>query len=276
VRQTLDRLAEQSRPADAVIVCVSTREDAAGLELGRAKAEVICGERGSAHQRNAILRYAVTHDVVVFFDDDFVPAPDYLEALEQLHIAEADIAMATGVVLKDGIRGPGLSFAEADSIIARHASSKVETPHIVDVPNGYGCNMSVRMSVYRHHGLEFDERMPQYAWLEDVDFSQRLRSHGRIVKATALRGVHLGVKGGRQKGRRLGYSQIANPVYLSRKGTLAASRCLYLMSRNIAANAARSLHAEPWIDRRGRLVGNLIALGDLVLGRLEPGRSLEL
>ena len=40
--------------------------------------------------------------------------------------------------------------------------------------------------------------------------------------------------------------------------------------------ARASLRPEPWIDRRGRLAGNLRALRDLVTGRLAPGRILEL
>jgi hypothetical protein len=49
-----------------------------------------------------------------------------------------------------------------------------------------------------------------------------------------------------------------------------------LMSCNIAINLLRSLRAEPWVDRRGRLHGNARALTDLVLGRLDPRRILSL
>jgi hypothetical protein len=49
-----------------------------------------------------------------------------------------------------------------------------------------------------------------------------------------------------------------------------------IMWRNIAANLARSLYPEPWIDRRGRLKGNLLALVDVMRGRISPGRILQL
>jgi len=38
----------------------------------------------------------------------------------------------------------------------------------------------------------------------------------------------------------------------------------------------KSLRPEPWIDRPGRLRGNLIAIGDLLRGRLDPARIQDL
>jgi hypothetical protein len=49
-----------------------------------------------------------------------------------------------------------------------------------------------------------------------------------------------------------------------------------LMWRNIAANIARSFFPEPWVDRKGRLKGNLLALIDIARGRDSPGRILQL
>jgi hypothetical protein len=42
------------------------------------------------------------------------------------------------------------------------------------------------------------------------------------------------------------------------------------------ANLARSLYPEPWVDRKGRLKGNAMALMDLVIGRISPRRILQL
>ena len=83
--------------------------------------------------------------------------------------------------------------------------------------------MSVRLDLARRHRLTFDEQLPLYGWLEDVDFSRRVAGYGRVVKVSAARGVHLGVKAARQRGVQLGYSQVANPVYLMRKGTYAGA-----------------------------------------------------
>ena len=132
------------------------------------------------------------------------------------------------------------------------------------------------MDVVKKHNIRFDEAMPRYGWLEDVDFSRALAEHGRVVKDSAMVGVHLGTKVGRSRGVPLGYSQIANPVYLTRKGTMHTRRALRMILRNIAANAGNSPRPEPWVDRRGRLRGNLLGLRDLLLGRLSPSRILSL
>jgi GT2 family glycosyltransferase len=124
--------------------------------------------------------------------------------------------------------------------------------------------------------MEFDERLPLYAWLEDADFGARLRHRGRMGRVDALWGVHLGDKNGRERGRRLGYSQIANPIYLSRKGSLSWRFTLPLMARNLLANVARAARPEPHVDRVGRLAGNLVALWETLLGIAAPERAPRL
>jgi hypothetical protein len=78
------------------------------------------------------------------------------------------------------------------------------------------------------------------------------------------------------KGVHFGYSQIANPLYLIRKGTMPAWFGIELMLRNFAANTAKSLWPETYVDRRGRLYGNLVALGHMVTGRLAPEHIMKL
>jgi GT2 family glycosyltransferase len=136
--------------------------------------------------------------------------------------------------------------------------------------------MAVRTSAVQEGDVAFDEALPLYGWLEDVDFSRRLGRYGRIVRSEAARGVHLGVKSGRQSGVRLGYSQIANPLYLVRKGSLDRSRAFQQMGHNIAMNLVFSLRPEPYIDRWGRLRGNIKAIKDLLRGRLHPERALTI
>ena len=147
---------------------------------------------------------------------------------------------------------------------------------LVDFYGAYGCNMSFRLEPVRRQGILFDENLPLYGWQEDIDFSMRVRPYGRIMNAAALRGVHLGIKLGRTSGVRFGYSQIANPIYLIRKGSMSWRHASKLMWRNIAANMGRSLFPEPWVDRKGRLKGNLLALIDMLRGRISPGRILQL
>jgi GT2 family glycosyltransferase len=234
----------------------------------------IFAERGLTKQRNAILREGAIFDVIVFFDDDFLPQPTYLEKIEKIFAKHPDVAMVTGHVIADGIVGPGLKIEEAQQQLEADGRIDLEDEPLIDVYNGYGCNMAVRMGAVHQGHVDFDERLPLYGWLEDVDFSRRLGRWGRIVRSRAVRGVHMGVKSGRQSGVRLGYSQIANPLYLVRKGTFGGSRAIWQMGRNVGMNLVFSLRPEPYVDRSGRLRGNIRAIKDIVSGRLHPERVL--
>ncbi len=188
--------------------------------------------------------------------------------------ADPTIMVATGLVVADGIGGPGISPDAARSILAGRTTGAAG---VRPVFSGYGCNMAVRMAPVRDHGVVFDERLPLYSWQEDVDLSRRLAAFGTVVQIDAASGVHLGVKLGRGSGLRLGYSQVANPLYLAGKHLgYPFGRALAHIARNMAMNLTRAWWPEPYVDRRGRLRGNLLALRDLAAGRMAPERVLEL
>jgi hypothetical protein len=86
----------------------------------------------------------------------------------------------------------------------------------------------------------------------------------------------MGVKGGRVAGERLGYSQVVNPLYMLRKGTMSIGQVFGQMFRNISSNVAGALRPEPYIDRRGRLRGNLRGFADVLRGHLEPERAEDI
>jgi GT2 family glycosyltransferase len=274
MRETLREITRQTRPADSVIVCATKPADVEGAEETSPGALLLLAEPGLPRQRNAVIEAAADADILVFFDDDFLPDPAYLAAIEQHMVADPRIVVATGVVLADGIAGPGLAHDVGRAILARHIPS---TNGVSPTFSGYGCNMAVRLAPMRKHGLRFDERLPLYGWQEDVDLSRRLAAFGSVMQIKAACGVHLGVKLGRDSGVRLGYSQVANPLYLSAKRRgYPLRRAVSHVARNLAMNAARYTWPEPYVDRRGRLLGNILALRDLVTGRMVPERILEL
>jgi hypothetical protein len=272
LKETLAMLGRQTRKPDSVLIAPARPADLAGIDLVTQGCRHVIGPMGLCSQRNSILRELVhedVHDIVVFFDDDYFPCRDYLAAVERAFMEEPDIVMTTGAVIADGIKGPGISVVSGRALVERAEwVAKVVGPRIA-VYNGYGCNMAFRLAPIRR-GMCFDERLPQYGWLEDVDFSRRLAPYGRIVKLPDARGVHLGTKSGRAPGIRLGYSQIANPLYLVKKGTLTPGKAFLQMSRNFAMNCLRSFRPEAYIDRRGRLYGNLIGLVDAANRREYP------
>jgi glycosyltransferase involved in cell wall biosynthesis len=275
---TMRLLSRQTRPPDLLVICASDPRDVDNLELEKfpTPALVVTAPIGLPPQRNRILRETGDADVIVFFDDDFLPHATYLANLEALFAGNSSVAGATGFLLADGIGGPGLTVEEGLEILRSDEVGNRSDPGLTDYEGTYGCNMSFRLEPIRHSNLLFDENLPLYAWQEDMDFAMQLLPHGRLVKCATLRGVHLGVKTARTPGVRLGYSQIANPIYLVRKGTLPWKLAKRLMGRNFLANLVRSARPEPWVDRKGRLKGNLLALFDLVMGRLSPSRILEL
>jgi len=273
---TLAFVARQSRPPDELLVCPARPDDIDprcldGLPF---PARIVAGPIGSSAQRNVLIDAAAAADIIVFFDDDFLPAQDFLREAEVLFTRHADVVVATGSVLADGILGPGLTHAQGVEFLSR-AGANTGPASLLPTFNGYGCNMAVRLAPVRQHRYRFDERLPLYGWLEDVDFSRQLASHGRIVKAGRLRGVHLGTKAGRSPGKRLGYSQVANRIYIMRKGHMSPLQALQGNLKNIASNLAHSLTPEPWVDRRGRLAGNALALWDWLRGRVDPERILR-
>jgi GT2 family glycosyltransferase len=278
LRETLIELARQNRRADSVIVCGARGADVEGAAEAYPGTIVLLSEPGLPRQRNVVIDAAVEADIVVFFDDDFIPGQDYLAAVEQHMVRDPNIVVATGLVLADGIGGPGLTPAEGRAIVSRHdATAGTQSSGVRPTFSGYGCNMAVRIAPMRTHGLRFDERLPLYGWQEDVDLSRRLAEFGDVVRIDAARGVHLGIKSGRGSGVRLGYSQVANPLYLcgKRRG-YPFGRAVRHIGKNMAMNIVRAMWPEPYVDRRGRLHGNLLALRDLTLGRMVPERILDL
>jgi GT2 family glycosyltransferase len=275
-RDTVAALADQTRPPDGVVVIGVEPADVTDVETAPGPVEVILGPRGSCAQRNAGLdRITGRADLVLFLDDDFVPAPDYLEQVERLFATEPDVVGMTGRMIADGVRGPGFSLEEARALVA--ADRPPPLPATQPAEALYGCNMAFRLSAAGE--TRFDETLPLYGWQEDIDYSVRVCAQAgtsaRLVLLTAARGVHMGIKQGRTSGKRLGYSQVANPFYLVRKGTMPRRMALDLAARNVAANLLHSFRPEPWIDRRGRVRGNLMALADIIRGRADPRRILE-
>jgi len=282
----IKRLQEQSRKPDHVVISVVSKTDippdfdvsAAGCSV-----TLLTGPAGSSRQRNlavnwlfAEARFGTSSDVAVFFDDDFVPRADWLAEAEVAFEADAQLVGLTGIVLADGAGLVGYTESEANSIIA--AGQPVLPARDWRLQPGatkglYGCNMAVRGNFLA--SVRFDEALPLYAWLEDYDFSTELRRYGVLSRSSSLLGVHLGTKESRGSGRRLGYSQIANAVYLSRKGTLSRKQAAILIVKNILANLAKSPRPEPFIDRRGRALGNINAGLDLLRGRLHPSRIVR-
>lgn len=274
--QTLAHLEGQTRRPDLLVVSAPDATHVDERAVTSYPLRHVFGAMGCTAQRNRALdsEHARGADAFIFFDDDFVPAADYLERAETALARHPGWAVLTGRVIADGVKGPGLTFPQACDLLSSAPDGDPERHESVAPAGAYGCNMVFRAADVAGH--RFDERLPLYGWQEDTDFS-RLVARGRpIVRLHGLRGVHLGVKRGRVSGVRFGYSQVVNPLYLVRKGTGTGRWAARLIARNVLSNAALSLRPEPHVDRLGRLRGNLIATGHLMRGRCDPEFILRL
>jgi GT2 family glycosyltransferase len=233
------------------------------------KGHGLCAQRN--HALELVLPWA---DVVTFLDDDFIPADDYLSRLVAWFDRVPEAAAIMGHVAVDGAQHAGLSFDEGLTVLRAIETDPPPIGEPVDETGAYGCNMSIRAAFIGP--MRFDERLALYGWQEDIDFTHRLRAQGRVIKVDDLQGVHLGFKAGRVSGLRFGYSQVINPAYLIAKGSMPRRFAMRLMARNLCANAARSLWPEPYVDRWGRLKGNLLGTLHLARGRIEPEHILHL
>ena len=266
----------QTQKPDRIILSVPSTSDLPADLVSFPEVETILAPRGSCVQRNVALdRLGMSSDIVVFIDDDYVPSRFAIERIADFFAANPDIAGATGHLLADGANGPGIDLEDARAMLAVYDGKPAPSPVVFRELHGlYGCNMAFRT---KHLGsVRFDERLPLYGWQEDIDFSAQVRSHGPVVKTFAFAGVHRGIKAGRSAGIRVGYSQVVNPVYLVRKGTMRPRYALKIVARNVCANCFRSFRPEPWVDRLGRGCGNWLGLVGVAFGRITPERLQSL
>lgn len=295
VGQLCQHLQQQTLPAAAIVVVGAGPEDVAGLQpLPQALAVNpaapvsvrVTGQPGSCAQRNEGIEWVLAlrrHDpaaadrtpwAVVFLDDDFWPGSQWLQQCADALQRRPGASGLTGRLLGDGAQlSRGLSVDDAADLLS---GRRPALPHWHGGTEpgvagcGYGCNMAFVGAVIEQQ--RFDENLPLYGWQEDLDYSARAQALGPILYEPGCVGVHLGVKGGRTSGLRFGYSQIANPWYLIRKGTMRTPRALRFVTRHLLSNTVRGLRSNPGIDYRGRLRGNLLAMADLLRGRCHPRR----
>jgi len=278
VASLVKQLGEQTKPPAHIFIIASKDADVAKLDPSQTNLTIRIGREGSTFQRNDGLALAGSQfDSIVFFDDDFVPSRFWLERMEAIFAARPEVAGVTGDVLADGTRTAGIPLDEARAMVDRLDGNPRQGGHVQDrfaYGSNVGCNMAYRYAAI--HDLHFDEKLPLYAWHEDSDFRGLVERRGLFVRADDLWGVHLGHKSGRGSGVTLGYSQVANAVYLAQKGTVPSLFLAQIAAKNVIINALRSFRPEPFVDRKGRLKGNMIALFDMLRGRLAPDRILRL
>jgi GT2 family glycosyltransferase len=274
LQKVLTNVLSQHRIPDNIVISAVDPADVPDLGPTIKNVQVIFGAVGLTRQRNrGIACFINTTDVIVFIDDDFIVGDDYFLNVERIFEQDVSIVGVTGDVIADGANSLGFTFEEGLRLVAQYGQRKAIAA-TRDIRGTYGCNMAFRTASIGL--LRFDERLPLYGWQEDLDFCGALRGAGRITKTNLIWGVHLGTKRGKGSEVRLGYSQIVNPAYIVSKGNMSFAYAFRLATRNFVANLLKSICPENYVDRRGRLRGNLIGIFHLATGRLTPEHILNM
>jgi glycosyltransferase involved in cell wall biosynthesis len=265
----------QSLAPCAIIVSVFNPGHVA--ETTRAESSVrvvLSGRQGLTAQRNAALRLVRTR-YTLFLDDDVEVAPNFIESMERLLDEVEDVVIATGFVVIDGVQGDtGLDRKLARAAVVNY----VQEHDNCDREEGYGCNLFVRTEIFDK--VLFDENLPLYGWLEDLDFSTNSLRYGRIVLNAETCVAHLASPAGRISGLSFGYSQIVNPFYLWKKNgrprpsNLIFAHWLIALGRNLRRILIKIPSDRS--DRIGRFHGNIIAFCHLLARKVDPSYILQL
>ena len=240
------------------------------------------GARGASAQRNAACRTVdLRAEIVFFFDDDVLIREDYISVICAYMTLHTTVVAVTGGLLADGARERReIPVGEAGALLEVSWNAHPRGGIVIGSPHRelYGCNMAVRWAVAQRY--PFDERLPLYSWLEDLDLARRICVEGEISQVHAAIAVHRGsAAGGRAAHLRFGYSQVANPLWLREKGSLGASSATVHILRPVMKNTLFAMipsTSTGW--RRTRLRGNLQAAIDVLRngGRARPERILDL
>jgi glycosyltransferase involved in cell wall biosynthesis len=255
--QTVESVLNQTVKPDEILIVCPTPEHVQERTLDRERVRFITSRRGLTFQRNTALDNFGDTDLVAFLDDDIELCPSYLESMVYLFQGDPEVIVASGHMLADGGRGVQVSRATAKQLCASAEIELANHPSVTTTPldYGYGCNLMVRASSART--TRFDENLSLYGWLEDSDFSYHC-TRGKKPPLTNLSAqcVHLGWRGSRISGRKMGFS-IRHIV-------------IQYWMRWLVANCVGVLWGKPEDDRLNRLKGNVTAMWHLLNGRCDP------
>ena len=206
--ETVRAVLKQTRPPDEVIVAIVGPDDFDPSLLCEDRVRVVHSPGGLTRQLNtAVAGLDARCRTVTIFDDDVEPADNYLDRVVDCFRQHPEMALFDGWVLQDG----QISREDARKLLA--AARNNRSRRLLAAKQAYGCNMNVRRAVLEK--VRFDERLPQYAWNFDLDFSRRVRGLGcAVARNPECRLVHLASGVGRLSEQRFGYSQVVNPVYI--------------------------------------------------------------
>jgi GT2 family glycosyltransferase len=238
--------------------------------------------KGLTRQRNFAIKRVRT-DLVAFFDDDIVLAPECLSEMQRVHCIGGPAVAGTGAIMHNaapeqsrrGIWRLRRWLGVVSTLEpGQYCRSGVSTPwgslpaSTAPLEGDWlpgGATMWKTDTVVK---VAFNDAFTGYALSEDLDFSLRARRTGKLIMVPAARVWHLHATEGRPDEYELGYSSIFNRYQVHR-------RCLADRTwRDVLAFAyawsvdSLLLLRHLTVRRRAR------ATLDHLRGRLRAGRDL--
>jgi GT2 family glycosyltransferase len=183
---------------------------------------------GLTRQKNFALRHVNT-DLVSFFDDDIVLEEGCLREMERVLRSRGSELAGVGCFTEVETPPTGLwrlrhRLGLVPSLQpGTYARSGISIPwHFQPSPDSVvegdwlpGCAQMVRTAAALNVG--FEESFGGYAQGEDLDFSLRLRTNGKLVIARHAHLRHLCDPGGRPNAFRVGYMELYNRYHIHRR-----------------------------------------------------------
>ena len=124
------------------------------------------------------------HPIVLFCDDDIIPAPAFIHAHAR-HYTDDSIGGVAGRVLPPDSNGtPPVSTGGRTGRISRFTGNQTDAFDALiadDVDHGQGCNISFRKRVLQKIG-GFDSRFGGSAFLEETDVCLRVKGAGYRIR----------------------------------------------------------------------------------------------
>lgn len=184
LKRCLDAILEgQVLPAELVIVDQGRTDEIqrllAGLQIAPVSLVYVPQDRrGLSASRNAAAE-ASGCPAIAFTDDDCVPSPGWLAAIDRAFAADIDVSAVTGRLLPLGPEKPGTYVVSSRESAIRINFHQKTLPWFV----GSGANFSIKYEALRSAG-GFDERLgvgsPGKA-SEDMDLIYKLLRSGRKI-----------------------------------------------------------------------------------------------
>lgn len=281
----LDSLAQQTRLADELLIIDASPDDQTEQMLrGREGLphlaqrvlylRVGAARRGLTRQRNVALQWA-TRDLIVFFDDDIVLLPRCLEEMEAAHRSGQGSVTGVAAFLENQQGPPSLlwrvrrllgivpslrpgSYAPGGMPVSWNFL--LENSELTEGEWLCGCAMMWSTAVARR--VRFTEEFSGYSNGEDVDFSRRMSTHGRLVVAGRAKALHLHASCGRPDPFGMGYWTLRNLHSVHRRcvanrGWWDAARFCYSFGMDTLVRAAWLIRPGDNLERLKFVCGRL-------------------